>query len=614
VRRAAILIRMRFFRAKQKIGELWKEVAATGLICLVFSGVANTLAGVSNIVVEVEASSLADHDVVKSVMQDLPAVRLRGQGVGNPQADLSIRGSSFNNAGLLLNGVTLRNAQTEHWHADLPLPAAWLRTPEVLTGLDRFRSASGHPSGSISLELSPILEDSRTATLGAGSKELLIGEWNATAVSELPGRTVGASAFLSFYDIAQTDRHSDNHLTRAETGGRLSAVSERVQGDLLTSISWREFGARGFYGTDPAYPALERLRDTLLAGSLRFTGDPQEPASISAVWRRTDDTYWLDRHKRDFYHNEHTTDFAGLHGYIRHQLSDSIFMDLRGDGDFESIRSRALGDHDRAHTSLALMPGVFFDDLLVTAGGSFDAFSDYSPVWLPAAGVEWLLLDTQSIFLSYTEAVRQPSYTELNYESPNSLGNAGLGLQKMRTAEAGYKGDSGIAMWRITFFWEKGQDVVDWIKASRNGRWTAVNLSDVTTAGLTADGRVTISGDTDLAADLLVIRKECGNKYYASRYVMDYPELDAGLTLRHRLGDGLVLMLRQGWAKFADNAFRGNDEWMIDTGIYLRWHPPKFKKIIANFGVQNLFNDDFQVYAGQMRAGRSLYGAVTYNW
>ena len=568
----------------------------------------------SNIVVEVEAASLVTTDSERSLLQDLPGARLRGQGVGNPQADISIRGSSFSEAGLLLNGIAMRNAQTEHWHADLPLPPGWFRVPTVLTGLDRFRVSSGHPSGSIGLELAPLLQDTREVVLGAGNEGLLYGGGNAAEVWEGNNGIFGTAAFLSFYDIDQTDRHSDNHLKRAEAGGRLGASGGNRQGDILAAVSWREFGARGFYGANPAYPAMERLRDTLLAGSMRFDEDPQGSAAVSAVWRRTDDNYWLDRRKRDFYHNQHTSDFAGVHGDRRLMISDWFFTDMRGDGDFECIRSRSLGDHERAHTSLALLPGVWIDKFTFTAGSAFDAFSAYSPVWLPAAGVEWAFTDLQAVFVSYTEAARQPSYTELNYESPDSLGNAGLDLQKTRTVEAGYRGESDMAMWRLVFFREEGKNVVDWIKTARGARWEADNLSDVETYGLTAEGSVAVSGDTDLGLDLLVVQKECDREYYASRYVMDYPELDTGLTLQHRCSGNLLIVLRQGFAKYAKNALRGNDDWMLDTGIDVRWRPPRYKRVAVSLGVQNLFDDDFQVYAGQRRAGIGLYMSVTYKW
>ena len=96
----------------------------------------------TNWVIHVEATPLSS--AVRpgpSLLKEVPGLTVRDQGAGSPQADLSVRGSPFNSTGLLLNGLTLRNAQTEHWHADMPAPDVWFDTPTVLTGLDRFRTA-----------------------------------------------------------------------------------------------------------------------------------------------------------------------------------------------------------------------------------------------------------------------------------------------------------------------------------------------------------------------------------------------------------------------------------------------------------------------------------------
>ena len=80
----------------------------------------------TNWVIHVEATPLSP--VVRpgpSLLKEVPGLTVRDQGAGSPQADLSVRGSPFNSTGLLLNGLTLRNAQTEHWHADVPAPEVW---------------------------------------------------------------------------------------------------------------------------------------------------------------------------------------------------------------------------------------------------------------------------------------------------------------------------------------------------------------------------------------------------------------------------------------------------------------------------------------------------------
>ena len=74
---------------------------------------------------------------VEGAFGSLRGLRLVAQGSGG-QNDLSIQGSSFSGAGLCVEGLALRNAQTEHFHGELPV------LPEVF-GM-QSRSARGSNS------------------------------------------------------------------------------------------------------------------------------------------------------------------------------------------------------------------------------------------------------------------------------------------------------------------------------------------------------------------------------------------------------------------------------------------------------------------------------------
>ncbi len=570
----------------------------------------------SNIVVRVEALSLAPTSRPgPSLLKDIPGLTLRDQGAGGPQSDLSVRGSPFNSTGLLLDGLTLRNAQTEHFHADVPAPEVWFETPTVLTGLDRFRIAPGHPSGSVSLELAPLASDLRSLTAGTGSKGLLFGSALATETEPLAGGGhAGASAFVSADRSSQTDGFSGNDLRRVSAGGRLSATGDTLQGDLVTAASWREFGARGFYGANPVYPAAEKVSAALVAGSLKRLDDPLNPFRLSAAWQQTADTYWLNRYNHALYQNTHTTDLLALHADGRRTFSEAWSVDLRADLDREALDSSSLGDHSRNHASLAALPNYSLGALSLTLGGALELFSDGTPAWLPAAGAEWALSDDHTLFLTYTEAVRRPSYTELNYESPDSLGNRGLDRQRTRTAEFGWRGRHAAFDWRTTLFLEEGRNIVDWIRAAPGSRWTAVNLEEVRTWGLAAEGRATLSADTDLRLDVLALDKREPTSVYASRYALDYPEHSGGVTLRHRLTRAWLARLRQGVAHYADNPSRQHDDWLVDTGVELQWQPPRLGGVTVNLGADNLLDDDFQTFPGQASAGRRFFASVAYTW
>ncbi|MDD2600202.1 MAG: TonB-dependent receptor [Kiritimatiellae bacterium] len=547
-------------------------------------------------------------------LQDIPGLKLRQQGRGNPQSDLSIRGSSFNSTGLTLNGLSIRNAQSEHWHASLTVPAAWLEQPYVLTGMDLFRLSSGHPAGSVGLNLAPIISDEHRLTIGGGNFGNLYGGVDLTVVEYYEQSIVGSAAFLNYHHADQTDGYKQNDLDRIVAGARVSRLTDKTQADLMATIAQSQFGARGFYGASPGYPAEEELWDAMALGSLRLIEDPENPAALTALWRRTDDSYWLDRHNHAFYQNQHITDFFGLHGDHKTTFNQLLGLDSRADLDLETIKSRSLGNHHRSHASLALIPNMTFGRLQLSTGGSLELFSADSPRLLPAAGIEWSVSENHTLFINYTESLRQPSYTELNYKSPDSLGNSGLSRQHTRTTEAGYKGEKEGLKWQLTGFYEYAQNTVDWIKAAEDSRWSAENLETIESIGVSALGHVALSRQTELSLEALLLDKNCETRAYASRYALDYPELSTEAALAQHLTDDLTLMVKQELSQYRPNPARAHSDWSFNSSLEVQWRLPTKPSLALSAGISNLLDDNFQIFPGQETIGRAFHTSLTYSW
>jgi len=589
----------------------------TGLVVTIIGavGMSGAQDRMTNIVVEVEAHAVRErNDLPGTIFQNVPGVSVRKQGEGSPQADLSIRGAPFSSSGYLLGGAAMRNAQTEHWQFDVPFPDPWFETPVLLTGLDRFRRSTGHPSGSVALELAPLTENERRIAGGGGDKGLAFANVYVTE-AEAFGKTIGAaSAFASFDRSDRTDGYRGNDLTRTTAGGRVGVVNDTLQGDLLTSYAWKTFGARGFYGTSPVYPAEEELTELTLLGALKFIEDEQQVSRLTALWTRMDDLYLLDRNDPSFYRNEHTADFIALHGETRRSLTEHWRLDVRADGELEMIASESLGDHTRGRGSFAALPSYQLGALTFTAGGAVDVFTTDAPAWLPAAGIEWAVAENHRVFVSYTESARQPSYTEFNYNSPASLGNAGLKRQRTRTTELGWAGEADRVQWHAVVFYENNKNVVDWIQRAHDARWTSVNLEGMEAFGLAVEGSVRVTSSTEVVGDALALHKTCDTDFYASRYAFDYPDATVGLTLRQYLAHDVFLRLRQGISKFAGNPARQGDDWFWDTGVDAQWHVPWVTGFTLGVGVSNVLGDTFQAYPGQASAGRRFFVTVAHQW
>lgn len=542
----------------------------------------------------------------------VPGVSLRSQGYDTPQADLSIRGAPFSSSGLLLAGLPLANPQTEHFQCDLPVPADVFAAPQLLTGLDQFRQSAGHPAGSVGLDFAPIGGASRAETGGgAGEQFANIRLCNTEA---LDARTVlGASAFADWASVDRTDGYDDNYLNRASAGAQAQARREQGEFDLLGAYGVRQFGARGFYGAPASLPAEERVAETLVVGGATFAEGPEDtPGHVTAAWQQVDDDYWLNRTNHDWYANRTLSDVASLHGDACLQADRELAVDLRADAREEWVdgvhtgtyAAPGLGTHARGCASVAAVPRYTLDAVTFSAGGSAEAFTDGRAAWLPAAGVAWQVNPNRKLALAFTEAVREPSYTELNYNSPGSLGNAGLERQETRTLDLSWREKAPEAEGGIAVFAQDGSEMVDWVRQTASSTaWVATNLVHVETLGLLADAAIPVTSGTDLTGSYLALAKASGTGVYASRYVLDYPRHTLRAGVRTRLTSEITLSVQQEAAAYRDNPARAGTDLSLGACAEVRWRVWRRARLEVAAGVYNPWNNRFETYPGQPAAG-----------
>jgi vitamin B12 transporter len=549
----------------------------------------------------------------------IPGVRLQRQGLGSPQADLRIRGGAFSSSGFALEGLPLFDPQTEHFHADLPLSPLLADRVRLLTGLEQFSAMSGHASGTVDMDLAEP-DNHLKFDLAAGSDGFFAPAASAGWAGAAPGGGVrGGSAFLQHDRIDRTDGQDDNDLTRWTGGGLLQQTdeAETLRSSILASGSSRRFGARGFYGAPATFASEEEVESHLLLGSVKDLSE-STPSRLTAAWRQSEDRYWLDRHDKDLYENHHETESFGLHGDSLRRFGESGSAALRGDYLFERIDSdyrgrlpgAGLGRHSRQRFALGALPGWTLGDLTLSAGGAGEWFDTDKPAWLPGAGASWQPSPHQNLFAAVTTAVRQPSYTELNYESPGSLGNQDLERQESVRLETGWRLVDGQTRAGVLVFEDHAKDVVDWIRLEAAGRWTAVNLDSVTTRGALLHGSRAIGDRWSLNGEYLGLDKEADDSVYSSRYALDYARHEFRAGVRVDPARNWRVGLWQTAAFYAGNPSRSGSDTRLESNFEVQVRLPR-PGLVLSAGVANLWDRDFETLPGQPEAGRQGYCSLS---
>ena len=104
---------------------------------------------------------------VADLLAYLPGVDIRSRGASNVQSDVSLRGGTFDQVLILLNGIPVSDCQTGHYSLNLPVSTALIERIEVLQGT--AANLTGAFSGAINIITRDAHEDQYTLQLAAGT-------------------------------------------------------------------------------------------------------------------------------------------------------------------------------------------------------------------------------------------------------------------------------------------------------------------------------------------------------------------------------------------------------------------------------------------------------------
>ena len=459
-------------------------------------------------ILPVKAESLAAESPQDFLRQD-SSVFLEERGGGGGQADLVLRGGSFEQTLVLVNGFRINDAQTSHHNLDLPVPLEAMESIQVLEGAGSTLHGVDALSGVVDFLTAAPDHDSiflggGDGSLGANEETLLAGathgHWSGRATAERNFSTgfVATPAYIApTYAPGCTqsqmnrdclnDRDYRNEDASAEgwLGTRLGVT------DLLFAASDRSFGANQFYGS---YNSWERTKGWFAAARQEL-GSQTEAAF---GYRRHTDEFVLLRNDPAFYENNHID--GSWQGSLRRtenlQGGALLLMGLEADGD--SIRSNNLGLHARnrgaGYVDLDLRPAKKRWSLSVGAreeifsGGALAVFS-------PELAGSFRVASNLKLRATGGYGFRVPTYTDLYYSDPSTVGNANL------KPESAWTGDGGVdwapstkVMLSATGFYSQQHQTIDYVKSATanpylpancpTNIWCADNLNGLSFAGV----------------------------------------------------------------------------------------------------------------------------------
>nr|MBI1231494.1 TonB-dependent receptor [Cytophagales bacterium] len=476
---------------------------------------------------------------LQEVLAFTPGVDVRQRGVGGVQADVGIRGGSFEQTLMLINGIKLSDPQTGHHMMNIPVPLSGIERVDILKGPASRIYGQNAYTGAINVITSLPEKIGLQAGIYGGD----FGMRGGNVQLALPVGSYKQSLGMS-HDAS--DGHwynSDYKVTNVFYEGGL-ALGESQEIKAMVAFSDRTFGANGFYTS--AFPDQWESIQTYLT-SLSHTFDKDKLwINTRAYWRRNNDEFRLRRNEPSFFQNIHTTDVLALevNGRYTSQLGTS---GIGIEGRTEQIDSNNLGERDRT------LFGVFAEhrvDFLTNgdfrAGIYSNYYSEYGWRHFPGAEAGYQLSDAFRLYGNVGVSFRIPTYTDLYYVGPTNIGNADLEPEKAINYEGGVKLRTGNWQAEAVYFNRHTNNLIEWARTDESQPWQPQNFNEVTFQGIETGFSYRLNRSTNTLSinevsfsynfiDANIIERE-GKE---TRYALN--------ALRHQVIAGIQASYREDW-------------------------------------------------------------------
>ena len=562
-----------------------------------------------------------------SALRFEPQVDLQARNLGEAQADLTIRGGTFESVGIRLAGVSLGDPQTGHYLAEIPVALEMLAASRILTGSALAVESTNATSGAVAYAWRPIITGGlATATIGDG--QLFSATWYQAQVA----KSAASKAQLGV-DVALAQSSSEGLLPDSDhefhrLNVRLQAISPGSQTDLFAGYQSKVFGWRNLY-TPFNSPESENLQTVLLALNQRLGETGGDFLESSLFYRRNKDDYAYNRYAPlgSLHPFQHTTWLSGAALSARRSTGD-FSVNFRGELLADEIESTSLVFGPYRTRTLA--KAAFSTEktwvtdrsghLSTKVGATFDDSNRSGAVGSPVIELarEWTSSAVSRLWLSFSGASQLPSYTALKSNPQSGLfrGNASLGRERTRNFELGVAGVGSGWTSSAVLFYRSDKDLVDWTYR-RGVTARSANAVNMSTAGLELVTRRSWAS-TDMMIGFTALTKAAdyrGALIDASFYALNYA--------RYRLTAAFIYRFNREWELRLDNAARvqadnplrliGGDE-TLSSALGVSFKPRAFPRVSLALRADNLWNSNYQEVPAVTASPRLVSLGLSYGW
>lgn len=536
---------------------------------------------------------------IDELLQQVAGLDVRRRGALGVQSDIGIRGSSFEQVMILINGVRMNDSQTGHNSMNIPVDLDSVERIEIIKGPAAMRYGNNAYAGIINIITRPENEEKVKISAEGGD----FSTYNLGMKSTF-GNEKSANLFQINRGGSEGYRHNTDYtISNIFYQNKLSLKNGSV--NIQGGFSEKKFGANGFYASPKATEQYEETQASVVSiGHEQRFGNFNLNSTIS--WRRGQDMYLFNRQKPEIYRNMHVgNNFGGeINGSYTSSLGTTgLGVELRK----EFLSSNNLGKRERFISQVFMMHQFSLMDnrLQVIPGISWANFSKEGNFFYPGLDVGFDIDKNHKIYGNIAKVHRIPTFTDLYYLSKTEAGYADLKPENALSTELGYRFLNQNTQIKLSGFLRHTDNAIDWIKLPENTLWNARNVGEIKTKGFEIQAEQKFTDFMKISAGYTFLESSYVNATNsASKYITDH--------LKHQL----IGKLQLNFLKYFTNELSYRYQERLNAESYnLLDNKLGFNK--DNFGayilVNNLTNTRYSEAFGVPMPGRWISVGVSYN-
>ena len=565
---------------------------------------------------------------VADILQYLPGVDVRTRGANGAQADISMRGGTFDQVLVLLNGVPLSDFHTGHYALNIPVSTEMIERVEVLQGTSA--NLHGAFSGAINIvtKSSPEISLKLTAGMnGLVNPELAASIQKDDAlfnVSAEYSRAEGYYAPRPTEKEATACRNSDFQLANIYFQTRWRGL------DVQAGAQWKDAGLGMGYGFG-SQDQFDATRTAFASGRYEHRWGAWR-LDAQAAYRANYDRYEWHRDQR-LYGNFHfaQTASAALSAHYASRVGTTSFgVSVRNenmhstnlgdtinpDGQVPNVADFPLADvrvldlvkgGNRFHTNYYAEQSFYYAGLSASIGINGTYNTQFGHHLGGGANIGYEFKKVGTVYVNANRSLRMPTFTDLYYNAGNQLGNRNLKPEEAWLLSVGYKGTWSGLSWSADWYYRWGKNIIDWVYVPTDTKrpFHAENQQQVNATGLELSLAYRLNEwlrcvSVDYAYTYLDLDlKEAGSRY------LDYLSHKLAIHLEHGIYKGLGaswtvrFQKREGQYNNAEGEVADYQPvWLLDGSVY--WQNT-YLRVSAD--CTNMTNSRYYDYGGILQPG-----------